>query len=148
MGGEKQAIRKTFRVSIPGNKGNKKAAITRGKTTLTASGALHETKDKRISGLSNRGRATTASSPLNFLALISFSEIPFSFDIVSRLASSHELDLNQYLRATFLLVDREWVCRPPHYSPPKINSISSEYILSFHLSSPMHSQYDSPNHGY
>lgn len=42
----------------------------------------------------NRGRATTASSPLNFLALISFSEIPFSFDIVSRLASSHELDLN------------------------------------------------------
>ena len=37
---------------------------------------------------------------------------------------------------------------PPHYSPPRINSISSEYILSFHLSSPMHSQYYSPNHGY
>lgn len=46
------------------------------------------------------------------------------------------------------LVDREWVCRPPHYSPPKINSISSEYILPFHLRSPMHSQYYSPNHGY
>ena len=55
--------------------------------------------------------------------------------IVSRLDSSHELDLNQY-QATCPLVDREWVCRPPHYSPPKINSISSEYILSFHLSSP------------
>ena len=51
-------------------------------------------------------------------------------------------------QATCPLVDREWVCRPPHYSPPKINSISSEYILSFHLSSPMHSQYYSPNHGY
>lgn len=62
-------------------------------------------------------------------------------------ASSHELDSNQY-QATCPLVDREWVCRPPHYSPPKINSISSEYILSFHLSCPMHSQYDSPNHGY
>lgn len=24
-----------------------------------------------------------------------------------------------------------WVCRPPHYSPPRIHSISSEYILSF-----------------
>ena len=47
-----------------------------------------------------------------------------------------------------LNVDREWVCRPPYYSPPKINSISSEYILSFYLSSPMHSQYYSPNHGY
>lgn len=33
----------------------------------TAEGALHETKDKRISGLSNQGRATTASSPLSFL---------------------------------------------------------------------------------
>lgn len=51
-------------------------------------------------------------------------------------------------QATCPLVDREWVSRPPHYSPPKINSISSEYILSFHLSSPMHSQYYSPNHGY
>jgi len=40
--------------------------------------------------------------------------------IVSRLDSSHELDLNQYFRATCLLVDREWVCRPPHYSPPRI----------------------------
>lgn len=60
---------------------------------------------------------------------------------------AHELDLNQY-QATCPLVDREWVCRPPHYSPPRINSISSEYILSFHLSSPMHSQYYSPNHGY
>lgn len=28
--------------------------------------------------------------------------------IVSRLDSSHELDLNQYFRATCLLVDREW----------------------------------------
>ena len=30
---------------------------------------------------------------------------------------------------------------------PKINSISSEYIMSFHLCSPMHSKYYSPNHG-
>lgn len=29
---------------------------------------------------------------------------------------SHELDSNQY-QATFPLVDREWVCRPPRYSP-------------------------------
>ena len=45
--------------------------------------------------------------------------------LVSHLDSSHELDLNQYQRATFRLVDREWVCRPPHYSPTRINSIVS-----------------------
>ncbi|CAL0301692.1 unnamed protein product [Lupinus luteus] len=66
---------------------------------------------------------------------------------VFRLDSSHELDLNQYLRATFLLVDREWVCHPPNYSPPKINSISSENIPCFYPSSPMHNKYYSPSHG-
>ena len=43
---------------------------------------------------------------------------------------SHKLDLNQY-QATCLLVDREWISRPPHYSPPKIISNSLENIMSF-----------------
>lgn len=73
----------------------------------------------------------------------------------SRVESTLWTLLTNWIRTNMLpsarllrLVDREWVCRPPHYSPPRINSISSEYILSFHLSSPMHSQYYSPNHGY
>ena len=37
----------------------------------------------------------------------------FTYELCSGLDSSHELDLNQYFRATCLLVDREWVCRPP-----------------------------------
>ena len=70
----------------------------------------------------------------------------------SRHLDDKEALLTNWIRTNIkllsFLVDREWVCRPPHYSPPKINSISSEYVLSFHLSSPMHSQYYSPNHGY
>ena len=58
--------------------------------------------------------------------------------LVSHLDSSHELDLNQYQRATFRLVDREWVCRPPHYSPTRINSIFPEYEIDFYMGAPVY----------
>lgn len=56
------------------------------------------------------------------------------------------LSFLQVFRRSQMHVDL--VCRPPHYSPPRIQRISSEYILSFRLCSPMHSKYYSPNHGY
>ncbi|MCE3216271.1 hypothetical protein HAX54_005786 [Datura stramonium] len=59
-----------------------------------------------------------------------------------------QLKLTMWIRTTASPYCRERVCRPPHYSPPRIQSIRRKYILSFHLSSPMHSQYYSPNHGY
>ncbi|CAJ1969387.1 unnamed protein product [Sphenostylis stenocarpa] len=44
---------------------------------------------------------------------------------LSHLDSSHELDLNQYLRATFLLVDREWVSFYPSRSSSRIRALDS-----------------------